>query len=470
MIWSKDYLSRLLSLNLTQINCNQFNNVRVNSKYVEEGDIFITLQGTESDGHDFIDDAISRGARLVLYSKDIDKKFLNPAICIKSDNLKNKLIKLAKDKRSRSKAKFIAITGSAGKTTSKEILHHILSKNFKTFKSPKSFNYGVHIISALASIPDDIEYAIFEFGMNKKGEILKSTEIFQIDIIIINNVFPVHIEFFQSIEEIAEAKSEILQRLDSSKSISIINFDMYKEIFLKHIRKLKLQNIIIIGKDKYSQIELEKYHVISTVNELKVQLIYSVQNTRYSFVRSYIDKSLGENFRSVLGVILALNLDINESIKEFSNFTPQLGRGKILSILNNQGKNLYLYCDYFNSNPIAVQKSLMSLANMPQNDKIAIIGDMLELGKDSKKFHSDIVPFIKNAKIKKLILVGKEVKIIFEQVKDMQEFQTFIFPDVEALMPKLDKLLIPESITLIKASRKIGLEKILKNWNIKDVI
>ncbi len=472
MIWDRNTLCKILNINLQHSTYSKFNNVLTHSKYVSKGDIFIALKGSNNDGHDFIHEALSKGAYLVLFSDTTKAHDLNANICFRLDNLEEHILKLAKYKRQRSKAKFIGITGSAGKTTTKDLLFNVLSKNFKLFKSYQSFNWQYYVISCLASIPDDIEFAIFEFGMCNKGEILESTKLFKLDIVVINNVFPAHIGYFNSVEEIAHAKSEILQNINPKESTAIINFDNYKEVFSYYIKSLRISNVIVFGKEKESQIELEYYSSFLDNHEFKSKFIYRIKEKKYTIIRNNIHKSVGENFRSVLGVILALGLDVEEYIEKFVQFDPQLGRGKVISVQSNKNKNenLYLYCDYYNSNPVALQKSLISLGNMPQKYKISIIGDMLELGENSIQFHLEIIKFIKKANIQTLILVGEEVKCIFAATQNIKELKSYLFENVEELIPKLDELLPPGSMTLIKGSRKTGLEKILMNWNIKHDI
>ena len=195
MIWNSKSLQKALGVKVVaNIEAGQ---VKFNSRDVNEDDIFIALPGNR-DGHEFVDDALSRGARCAIVSNDIPN--LDKSKLIKVDDTMLALNHLAEYKRRTSKAKFIAVTGTVGKTTTREIIKTMLSEYGKTYSSVKSFNNYLGVPLTLASMPNDTEYAVIELGMNAAGEISNLTNMVTPDIAVITTVSEGHIEFFDSIE------------------------------------------------------------------------------------------------------------------------------------------------------------------------------------------------------------------------------------------------------------------------------
>ena len=207
MIWTSKQISQALDIKFSSK--NNFGILQFNSKDVTEGDIFIALKGGARDGHDFVLDAINRGAGLAIVSQDV--KDVPESKVIKVENTFEALQDLAEYKRQNSKAHFIGITGSVGKTSTKEILGLVLESFGKTFISRNNFNNQIGVPINLASVSDDDEFVVIEMGMRAAGEISHLTKQVTPDIAVITSVAEGHLEFFDSVEKIADAKSEIFE-------------------------------------------------------------------------------------------------------------------------------------------------------------------------------------------------------------------------------------------------------------------
>ena len=221
MIWTTKELGKALLLNIA--GNREFGKVQFNSKDVEQGDIFIALKGVR-DGHEFVLDALDRGASVAIVSKKISN--VDQAKLIMVEDTYEALMDLAEFKRRNSKAKFIAITGSVGKTSTKEATKIMLSAYGKTHASHGTFNNYLGVPLCLASMPNDTEYAVIEMGMSAKGELSELSKLAIPDVALITAVSEGHIGSFNSVEEIADAKCEIFEGMDINDGIAIVNRDI----------------------------------------------------------------------------------------------------------------------------------------------------------------------------------------------------------------------------------------------------
>lgn len=445
MIWSTEDLKLALKIDINSNICG--GQVQFNSTSVEKGDLFIALKGNK-DGHDYAKDVLNQGASAIIISHKIEGVEPNKAILVPDTLLA--LMQMAKYKRAKSKAVFIGVTGSSGKTSTKEALKVILSSFGKTFASRGNFNNNLGVQINLASMSDNIEYAIFEMGMNHRGEIRELTKIVRPDISIITTISAAHLECFKSVSDIADAKCEIFESM-SEDGVAIINIDnQYYPRVLHNIRKSSINNIITFGKSKEADSQLVLYEQV----EYKTYLKYSVLGSILDAVLSFVPEHNAINYTAALATAYVLKLDIAKINLEKIQLTE--GRGKIVNAEYN-GHNFRIICDYYNANPESLKASLLSLKQLNSKKKIVIIGDMLELGMDSPELHKSLVPSIIESGADKVFLVGNIVKYIYELLPNGIEKKHFI--NVDLLMDELEKLLVGDELILIKGSRSIKLDR-----------
>jgi len=445
MIWNSENLSSALSITVPQsITCNE---VQFNSKDVKKGDLFIALQGN-SNGHNYVLDAINKGANAVIVSKQVDITDKDKIILV--DDCFKALEKMALYKREYSKAKFIAITGSVGKTSTKEALKILLQHDSLVFASRGNFNNYLGLLINLASMPDDTEYAIFELGMNHKGEIRELVQILKPNIAMITNISEAHLEFFNSLEEIAEAKCEIFENF-SKDDIAVINSDIncYDKM-LSILRNLSIDNIYSFGRSFNSSAELILYEKL----EDQVHLKYNISNKIIDVSLPFIPKHFAENYAGVLLIIDILGKNLDIAANHLADISPTKGRGEIINI-----QNCRVICDYYNASPASMKAALEYLKQLPAKNKTAIIGDMLELGANSAKLHKELVPYILDAGCSKVFLVGANTKYIYDLLPE--RIIKAYFENVDELIKDLPNLLDKEELILIKGSRGIKLDKII---------
>ena len=445
MIWNSKTLSAVLGIIISNsINCNE---VQFNSKDVKKGDLFIALQGNR-DGHDYVLDAIDKGAAAVIISKRVEINDKDKIILV--DDCFEALQKMALYKRENSKAKFIAITGSVGKTFTKEALKVLLQHDFLVFASRGNFNNKLGMLINLASMADDTEYAIFELGMNHKGEIRELVQILKPNIAMITNISEAHLEFFNSLEEIAEAKCEIFANF-SKNDIAVINADTncYNKI-LSILKSLSMTNIHSFGRSSKTSAELILYENLGE----QVYLKYKINNKVLDVTIPFIPRHFTENYTGVLLIIDILGKDIEIAANHLANISPTKGRGEIINI-----QNCRVICDYYNASPQSMKAALEYLKQVPAENKTAIIGDMLELGENSKRLHEKLVQYILDAACSKVYLVGVNTKYIDDLLPS--KIAKKYFKNVDELITHITDLFEGNELILIKGSRGVKLDKIV---------
>ncbi|ABV76501.1 UDP-N-acetylmuramoyl-tripeptide--D-alanyl-D-alanine ligase [Rickettsia rickettsii] len=445
MIWNSKTLSAVLGITISNsINCNE---VQFNSKDVKKGNLFIALQGNR-DGHDYVLDAIDKGAAAVIISKRVEINDKDKIILV--DDCFEALQKMALYKRENSKAKFIAITGSVGKTSTKEALKVLLQHDFLVFASRGNFNNKLGMLINLASMADDTEYAIFELGMNHQGEIRELVQILKPNIAMITNISEAHLEFFNSLEEIAEAKCEIFANF-SKNDIAVINADTncYNKI-LSILKNLSITDIHSFGRSAKTSAELMLYENLGE----QVYLKYKINNKVLDVTIPFIPRHFTENYTGVLLIIDILGKDIEIAANHLANISPTKGRGEIINI-----QNCRVICDYYNASPQSMKAALEYLKQVPAENKTAIIGDMLELGENSKRLHEKLVQYILDAACSKVYLVGVNTKYIDDLLPS--KIAKKYFKNVDELITHITDLFEGNELILIKGSRGVKLDKIV---------
>lgn len=454
MIWSAKDLSSTLNIEVhPDIYGGQ---IQFNSNSVTDGDLFIALKGA-SDGHNYALHALERGANAVIISKEIKGLPDNKVIMV-SDTLAA-LHHMAEYKRKKSKARFIGVTGSIGKTGTKEAIKTILSYFGPTFASRGNFNNHLGVPINLASMLDDIEYAVFEMGMNHLGEIRELTKMVRPNISVITTIAEAHLEFFESMLSLVDAKCEIFEGMPKN-GIAVVNSDhQYYDQILQNIKQLSINNIYSFGKSEGTDSKLISYERIGQ----EVRLYYSICNTKIDIKIPFVPEHYARNYTAALQVAAILNLDINAAATQLSKISLTEGRGRLVNAKYN-GQNYQIICDYYNANPASVKAALLYLKQLSGQKKVAILGDMLELGENSIKFHKDLIPAILDSGAKRVFLVGNLTKHIYDSLPN--DIEKMHFDNVDLLIKNLNELLKGDELLLLKGSNSIQLSKIIQSFKL----
>ena len=431
-----------------------FQGVSINSKNLKDKSLFVAIKGQNKDGHNFSEEAIKRGASFCIVSKN----FKNSKKFIKVKNTLSFLNNLSKKNRYFSSAKFIAVTGSAGKTTLKTMLGDLLQKYSSTFFSPKSYNNHFGVPLSLCNIEPKHKYGVFEVGMNRFNEILKLSSILKPDIGIITNISEAHIENFRNIDEIAKAKSEIIYNIKKGGTIILNRDDKFYNFFEKiaHKNKIKVRSFGFSKKSnvRFLNIKKTKKNIIlkSIVDE--EEYLLPINNTNRNYIM---------NILCCLTVLEEIGLNIQNINSFFKSQKPLKGRGKIKRV-KKFGKIFYLIDESYNANPLSVKLAVDNLKNIKKKGKkkYFFFGDMLELGKKSHIYHKKMTNFINNSDIDKIFVYGKRTSEAYKFIKKSKRGE--IINNLDKFNYVISKVLKNGDFLMIKGSNATNLHKVSENF------
>lgn len=417
--------------------------ISTDSRNIIKGDLFIAIRGEVFDGHNHVEEAITRGAEVVVVEKLLPNVATVRQIVV-SDSRKA-YAQLGKYVRDKICGKVIALTGSAGKTTTKELLRLVFSKFGSTYASVGNYNNDIGVPKSLCELSSDVEFGIFEIGTSAKGEISNLVSYVKPDVALVTNIHPMHIEFFKDLEEIAHAKAEIFKTL-SKKGIAVINEDAnYFEVLLEAAKK-RTKNIVTYGKK----------NIISVVEKETSSFVEAkIGETNISFEISEIGEHHVYNALAVLSVVYALDLDLDLEIaaRSLIDFSAVEGRGKKHKLCTKEGKKYVLIDDSYSGQPESMKLAIQTFAKYSTNGrKIAILGKMAELGEHSIEEHIKIGKVISETNIDVVVGICPETKDILAQLDD--KFEKHYFENNDGLEKFiLNKLLQNNDIMLIKGAR-----------------
>ena len=428
-----------------------FDRFNIDSRLSRSGELFFALEAARN-GHDYISDSAQKGAAGAVISRDIKPPNHNFAL-IKVENTLDSLQKIAKSVAQSHPAKIVGITGSTGKTTTKEFIYTFLKTTYRVHKSQGNFNNYIGLPLSVLNLRADHEIAVLEMGMNSPGEIKALTEIVPPDISVITNINPVHMEFFESLSDVAAAKKEIL---DGTKKggTAILNSD--DELVLEIARDFKGKKIFF-GTSKNSLIRAENIERIG-LEHLTFDLFYGEEKTNISL--SLFNASYLYNFLAAAATAYSLQIPIHK-LKHAAKFLkPFAMRGTVFHLKSK----IILIDDSYNSNPFSLAKSLEGLAGAKDGRKIAVLGDMREMGKQEEKYHFDAGELVHQLGINILITVGPLAEKIAQGAlsSGMDKNNIFTFKESDEAAVKLIPLIKENDIILVKGSRVVEMEKIVE--------
>lgn len=420
----------------------------IDSRSIRKEELFFALRG-ERDGHEFVRDALKNGGIGAVVSKIIEISEKDKVIIYVEDTLKA-LQSLAKKVVERVNPKIVGITGSVGKTTVKESTYYLLSKFKRCIKSPGNLNNHIGLPLSILNINVEDEIAILEMAMSSKGEIKLLTEIAPPDISVITNVNPVHLQFFSSVEEIAQAKKEILEGTKKG-GIAVLSGD---DPLVKKISMDFKGEKIFFGEGENNQIRIQD---IERDGEFGVEFTININGEKERFKMKPVTKPVLLNILPAIGVAKAFGLRLKDISPYINDFKPFKMRGEILFV-----NKIILIDDSYNSNPKALTTMLEELSLAKGRRKIAIVGDMLELGDKEEEFHREIGRIVARFKIDNLITVGKLASLIGEEavICGMARENVLSFSDSESASKFVEEFVHEGDVILVKGSRRLKMETI----------
>ncbi|GJE11409.1 MULTISPECIES: UDP-N-acetylmuramoylalanyl-D-glutamyl-2,6-diaminopimelate--D-alanyl-D-alanine ligase [Methylobacterium] len=389
----------------------------IDTRTIQPGDLFFAIRGEARDGHDFVADALGRGAgaAVVTEGRAADLAARGPVLAVPetgADPVLTAMVRLGAAARARTDAQVVAVTGSVGKTGTKEALRHVLSGQGETHASAASYNNHWGVPLTLARMPAATRYGVFEIGMNHGAEIVPLAAQVRPDIALITTVEPVHIEHFASLAAIADAKGEIFSGLRAG-GVAIINRDaQHFDRLVAHAQASQAGRVVSFGE--HPQADVRAQRIVLRPDLSVVDAVVMGQPVTYKLGTAGRHAAL--NSLGVLAVIHALGADLAQAALSLTGLTPPVGRGE-RTALEIGGGTAYLVDESYNANPASVRAALATLAGIetgPRGRRIAVLGDMLELGAASAELHRGLAEAIEAARIDLVFAAGPLTRHLFE--------------------------------------------------------
>src|SRR5947209_9369201 len=425
--------------------------VTFDSREVQQGDLFVAMPGTIHDGHKFVEGAFAAGAAGAIVSQPVS----GPHVLV-ADTFAA-LVALGRASRERSRATIFGVTGSVGKTSTKEALYAALERNRpgKVHRSVKSYNNHTGVPLSLARMPRDAEFGVFEMGMNNKGEIAALTRQGRPHVAIITAIAPAHIENLGSEEAIADAKAEIFDGLEPDGVAIIPNDTPHRDRLVRAARRHADRIITFGGGDA----DVHAIHAVAA--KAGGSLIGAALLEReLTFTISQRGEHWVSNALAVLAAVEAVGADAARAGLALADLGAIKGRGE-RHRLELDGGELLLIDESYNANPASMAATLKSLgAEREATRRIAVLGPMRELGEHSDALHAGIAPAVREAYVARLILIGDEMDPLAEALGADVEISRA--GSVDDAAETLMRIVRPGDAVLVKASNSVGLARLVE--------
>jgi UDP-N-acetylmuramoyl-tripeptide--D-alanyl-D-alanine ligase len=426
--------------------------ISIDSRSIFPGALFIALKGPNFDGHHYVTAAIKAGAAgAMIDHRPNDLAADSPVVQV--DDTMAGLAALGAASRDRTSARVVAVTGSVGKTGTKEALRAALCVQGPTAASESSFNNHWGVPLSLARMDRDAAYGVFEIGMNRPGEIAPLSRMVRPEVSIITTVAPAHIEFFDSIEEIADAKAEIFDGMTGG--IAILNRDnaMFDRLSAA-AHRANVGRVTSFGAAEDCDAKLISFAADRQGSNVEARISGKRIGYRLNLPgRHHIINSL-----AVFAAIDALGVDLKEAARGLSELKPLAGRGKRHDV--KIGDGMFAVIDEsYNANPASMAASIEALGQFPANRRIAVLGEMRELGASSEQHHLELSKVLHDCGIDLVFACGPMTVALIAHLPDTM--QGAHAADSDALLPTVADIVRPGDAIMVKGSLASGMRKIV---------
>jgi UDP-N-acetylmuramoyl-tripeptide--D-alanyl-D-alanine ligase len=423
----------------------------IDSRTVGPGELFFAVKGERLDGHDYVNAALEKGAAAATVQKDQLHRYSDKTRLLAVDDTLVALQTLATAVRKMWGKPLIGVTGSAGKTTTKEAVAHVLGARFRVLKSEGNFNNHFGLPLMLLKLEPEHDAAVIELGMSHAGEIRALAKIAQPEIGVVTNVAPVHLEFFDSISGIARAKYELIESLPAN-GIAVLNAD---DEYVSQFGRDCKGKVVTYGTQAMADVRAENVHTRGAEgSEFDVNIAGTREHARLPLVGEHNIL----NALAAVAVGLVRGMKPSEAVVALATLAPPDKRGQVLQL-----GNITVINDCYNSNPKALNAMVDALAAMKAGRRIVVAGEMLELGPAGAEMHRAAGQHIAEKKIDVLVGVRGMAQAIVDGARPAGTEAEFVATPEEA-GEWLARETRDGDVVLLKASRGVKLEKALETW------
>ncbi|MBY5736333.1 UDP-N-acetylmuramoylalanyl-D-glutamyl-2,6-diaminopimelate--D-alanyl-D-alanine ligase [Rhizobium leguminosarum] len=432
--------------------------ISIDSRSIAPGEAFFAIKGDRVDGHDYASMAMANGASLLVVSEarlPAMGRLTVPMIVV--EDVLAALGRLGLASRERSRARIIAVTGSVGKTTTKEMLRHVLSPSGRVHASVASFNNHWGVPLTLARMPEDTDYGVFEVGMNHPGEIRPLVAMIRPDVAIITTIAPAHLGNFKNIKEIAAAKAEIFEGLEPGGHV-VLNRDNDQFNFLDRTAQSHgIEHIHSFGQHAKAEFRLAEFNG----SDENSTLWLTIGGETLEVALGAPGRHIAENALAALGVVRIVGAEMQKAIEALATLRPEKGRGKRHRLVIGGG-SFTLIDESYNANPASMRAAIALLAASEptgRGRRIAVLGDMLEMGEYAQKVHTDLAVPLLAAGIEHVWLAGAEMAVLKESLPESVHVE--YRENTSELTDYVLNSVAPGDVLMVKSSLGIGFGKIV---------
>jgi UDP-N-acetylmuramoyl-tripeptide--D-alanyl-D-alanine ligase len=428
----------------------------IDSRDVRPGDLFVALKGEATDGHKYVEAALKAGAVAALVGDDTFGMPESWPLLMVPDTFKA-LQDMGVAARARSKARRIGVTGSVGKTGVKEALKAALARQNRVHASIRSFNNHVGVPLTLARLPRKADYAVLEMGMNHPGELAALSALARPDVALITTIQPAHTEFFSSIEAIADAKAEIFDGMPAD-GIAILNRDIEQYDRLADAARARgLTRIVSFGDHAQADVRLLRSKVTGDCSCVTADISGQMMMYKVGMPgRHWVANSL-----AVLAAVQAVGADLSLAGLALASMTPLGGRGRRYR-LTWLGGTITVIDESYNASPAAMHAAIETLGDasvQAHGRRVAVLGDMLELGERSESYHQALAAPLRDAGTDLVFTMGREMRALADILTP--GVHAGHAENADALLTLLKRTLLPDDVVLVKGSNSMGLSVVV---------
>ncbi len=421
--------------------------VSIDSRTLKKGEIFLAVKGKNFDGNDFAEEALKKGASFAVVSKKIKVKKIYKNRVVRVKNTITALADMARTMRESRKVPVVAITGSSGKTTAKELAAHVLSARYRVLKNKASENSDIGLPLTLLRLKKCHDVVVLEMGTRKRGEIARLSDIARPTMGAITNIGPSHLEFLKSLKNVFLAKTELIKNLPKRATLFLNKDDVY----LSAVKGKGLNRVYFSIKrnSEYRATDIKvrargMFFKVKGIGEVSLPMI-----GRHNIYNALLGIAIGRMFNVPAR-------DIKEKLRVFHGGVP-----KRMEIKKEKG--IFIIDDSYNSNPVSMKCALSALGeHASRGKKMIVLGDMLELGPKTKEFHCVAGKLVAESPVETLITLGKRSFDIHKAAKRAGMKGTYHAKTHDEAAAFMKQLLCPGDVVLIKGSRSMEMERTIE--------
>ncbi|HEX2020235.1 MAG TPA: UDP-N-acetylmuramoylalanyl-D-glutamyl-2,6-diaminopimelate--D-alanyl-D-alanine ligase [Aurantimonas sp.] len=428
--------------------------ISIDSRTLAPGEAFFAIKGEQFDGHNFLTAATKAGAALHVVSEQklpALGRVQSPLLVV--DDVLKALTRLAEAARARSKATIVAVTGSVGKTTTKEALRHGLSACGSVHASAASFNNHWGVPLSLARLPAEARFAVFEIGMNHPGEIRPLVKLVRPHLVIVTLIAPAHLGHFRDLDEIAEAKAEIFEGLVPDGTAILNADDPHCGRLAAMARAAGVTRIATFGQAAGTDFRLTS--IEPAPDGGRMSAVVAAEEARVQLASS--GRHMAQNVLAVLGAAKLAGADVQAVAAALGSWRAVKGRGARHRLAHPGGGTITLIDDSYNANPASMRAALDVLKSEAVGEggrRIAVIGDMLELGSHAASLHAELADAVEAAGVERVYMAGEEMKALDDVLENRVPREWH--DSVDELLESLLKEAHAGDVIMVKASKSIG--------------